>query len=470
MAHVSRFTAHVLADRVVPQTHLWYLWAMTFSPSGNEVLQLAGYTFQVRAHGGTGALARRPIRIVGGRAQVYQLIDTDTGDAYALKVMLPAFRKPQLLRNGALLRQLAPHPGFEACRQLYFTPESHPADMALFPDLAYASLMPWIQGQDWKAIIGNPEATIDADTTWEIAYQLVRLVRVLERNHIAHCDLSGGNVMVNLDTRRVHLIDFDEVYWPDAPLPAVLPTGTPGYRRRVESQWVESSDRFPMAVLVAEMLGWRDAAVRHNSSGDSFFTDEDCLGQDSGKYQLLEEFMYGLHSELGELLKRAWFAPAHAECPGPDEWRAAIIQARGWRSVPIDPLDRANVNLGALPSRGQGQVAQQAVASGLTSSEQQPQHPAVEKPAGSEPSLQTQGTVRDSAIPTNDLHPVEMHNVSTGQMEAASRRKAKAGISRSRPARVRRKVDLGNSIVIGIALLTIGVLLVGMFFLLFGGR
>src|SRR5437868_6409659 len=203
---------------------------MTFNPAGNEELTLSEHAYRVRAFAPSGPLASKAMRVVGGRAQVYQLIDAATDLPYALKVMLPAFRVPQLVRNHELLAQLGALPGFEACKQTYLTPQSHPDDLTRYPDLAYSSLMPWIPGTTWTMLINDPESNIDPNTSWEIAYQLVRLVRVLERQRIAHCDLSGGNIIVSLNRRKVTLIDFDDIYWLGAPPPSVEPTGTPGYR------------------------------------------------------------------------------------------------------------------------------------------------------------------------------------------------------------------------------------------------
>lgn len=405
---------------------------MTFNPMGNEEVRLAGYTFRVRALSQKGVLANKAMRVVGGRAQVYQLIDLHTGQLYALKVMLPAFRKPQLVRNRELLSQLAHLPGYEACKQVYVTQEEHSSDLVRYPNLLFASLMPWIGGVNWATVISNWSSVLDDETSWEIAYQLVRLVRVLERNGISHCDLSGGNVMVNLGARRVSLIDFDEVYWPGAPVPAVIPTGTPGYRRRVESQWEGSSDRFSTAVLVGEMLGWRDERVRSKSSGDSFFTDEDCNSRDPEKFRLMGQFLHSLYPDLGTLFERAWQAPSNDFCPTVEEWRAALVAARGWQALPIDPLDHSRIDVSILPKL---QPAETLV------------RPYPMPGASSLPTEALQRTYKPEPAP-----PPQMRQA-------------------TRPVKSRRKragrLNLANSIAITIATLSIGALLVGMFFLIF---
>src|SRR5262249_25991860 len=146
--------------------------------------------------------------------------------------------------------------------------------------------------------------------SWDLAYQLVVLLRVLERNHLAHCDISGANVMVRTGDGSaawtVNLIDFDELYWPRAPQPPELPGGTPGYCRGSRGQWEESGDRFAAAVLLAEMLGWRDAQVRGRRSGESYFAPPECEAAASERYSLLEAFLGGLHPALEQLFAQAW--------------------------------------------------------------------------------------------------------------------------------------------------------------------
>jgi hypothetical protein len=293
--------------------------------------------------------------MVGGRAQVYQLMDTETARVFALKVMLPAFRTPSLVRSASVLAQLGSLPGFESCAQVYFTPEKDPEDLARYPDLAYASLMPWIEGQTWSMVLSDSDTPLNNASSWEIAYQFVRLVRLLERHEMAHCDLSGSNIIVDVPALKVALIDFDDLYWPGAARPVTEPMGTPGYRRWTGEEghhrlWSATGDRFALAILVAEMLAWRDETIRSMSAGDSYFTETDLESRDPPRYRALSDYLHSLNVQVGALFDRAWQARSNASCPTAEEWRAAIIEGRGWRTIPIDPLD--HVRLGVEAQHG----------------------------------------------------------------------------------------------------------------------
>jgi hypothetical protein len=329
---------------------------MDFNPRGNEEVALAGRTYRVQAHGG--ALADKAIRIAGGRADVYRLVATDGGASFALKVMKPAYRVPELIRNRDLLAALAPVPGFDACKLTYFTPIEHGDDLHRFPNLAYASLMPWIRGTTWNEHMANG-ADLSTEASWALAYDCVVLLRVLERNQIAHCDISGGNVIVHPDQkghgRQVTVIDFDEVYWPGAPRPRLVPAGTPGYRRRDHQQWEASGDRLAAAILIAEMLGWRDSHVRSHSSGDSYFDDDECGSLDSERYQTLQRFLIELSPRLGTLFEHAWHARTGADCPPLSWWQLALIEAQGLPWIPLDRRDTVKIRLSpALNAQGAG--------------------------------------------------------------------------------------------------------------------
>jgi len=322
-----------------------------FNPNGNEIITLAGRDYQVQPLN-VGKLAATPpaLRIIhGARAEVFQLRDTSTNTLLALKVMRPPFRKPALIRNRALLAQLSNVRGFEACQLTYFTPQSHPNDLAHYPDLEYASLMPWIGGMTWSSVLDSrTQFPINDSTSWKLAYDLLVSLTVLERNHTAHCDLGSNNVIVDLQNPQTTLIDFDEVYWPDAPVPAGLPTGTPGYRRGTQNQWKASGDRFATAILVAELLGWRNAQIQNRSSGESFFSEAEYNDLSSARYLELQEFLDQLDSKLGSLFRKAWNAHSTEVCPSIQDWRRALAEAQHWKAIPLDYRDAFQINWSAV--------------------------------------------------------------------------------------------------------------------------
>ena len=197
-----------------------------FEPNPDQVIKLVGRHYKPLTilamtppeNGKPGKLAPRVARKTGGRAQVYQLIHTSTQQPSALKVLRVITDADYLANNQPLLHRLAAARGFEACKQIYFTPQDYPLELACYPGLRYGSLMPWVKGELWQDILaagrsGNP---LDPSISWRIAEDFAGAVHFLERHGIAHCDLSSGNVLVRLNEGTCSLIDFDDVYYSGA--------------------------------------------------------------------------------------------------------------------------------------------------------------------------------------------------------------------------------------------------------------
>ncbi len=317
---------------------------MSFNPDELDELILGANKYRIQKFDQPGLLQDRAIRVQGGRAKVYRLLD-EADKAFALKVMdAPNMRQQWLVYNKPLLKQLATVPGFEACKQMYFVGEAHQDLLREYPELEYANLMPWVDASVWSDIVTDQDA-LEAETSWQLAYHFAATVTLLERNKIAHCDLSGGNVLVDINKHSVELIDFDEVYWPDAPPPVVTPTGTPGYRKDDRSQWCGEGDRFAAAVLLAEILGWRDKTVRVSSSGNTYFSAKLNQPEDEDRYRLLQDFLSHLQPQLGDLFKRAWQASSLTDCPTMAEWRQALSYGPDYKTTSLTIWDNAAIDL-----------------------------------------------------------------------------------------------------------------------------
>ncbi len=327
-----------------------------FNPAGNEEVLLKGRTFRVQAHRSRVLVADKAAVRPGARAKVYHLTELSTGEAFALKVMHDPRGEPDLLRNRSILSQLAKVPGFEACGQQDFTPATDAVDLSRYPCLENASIMPWVKGQTWATFMGADDPNFDAETSWKLAYELAVIMSVLERNRIAHCDLSGSNVLVRPRAGKVTLIDFDDLYWETSPPLQIEPTGTPGYRQRDEVQWNLYGDRFASAILIAEMLGWRDPRVHAARSGDSYFSEADFTADNSRRYALLHNLLCQLHPELGQLFEQAWLAPL-SQCPPVFSWRPALLKAQGRDLVPLDERDRVKLTLPIVQPAAQSRPA-----------------------------------------------------------------------------------------------------------------
>jgi hypothetical protein len=179
---------------------------MLFRPNANDKLTIDDVTYRFIEHP---TIPGTPFGQAGRRATVYQLAG-DKGDLYALKVFYKAFRAPHIAESADRLRSFAKLPGLQVCER------------TVLDDLVYATLMPWMKGELWQEVIQNRRAYQFApELSAALAQALVRILAVMEQQQLAHCDLSGGNVIVMRTRGEVALIDVEDLYSPSL---------TPNYR------------------------------------------------------------------------------------------------------------------------------------------------------------------------------------------------------------------------------------------------
>ncbi len=255
----------------------------------------------------------------GRHAIVYQI--RSNGQAYALKVFRPVFRRPELLEAAAALWTYHELPGMRVCRQTVLTPEGYPDLIAQHEDLAYAMMMPWIDGETWFDIVHNRKMLLP-DQSRALADYTAWVLYALELNEMAHCDLSSGNVIIDSDLMQVNLVDVEDIYSPWLRCPSMVPAGTPGYRHRevvTSGQWGPYGDRFAGAVLLAELLGWAVPDVRERAWGESYFSPDE-LQQDTERYHLLHEALSAYEASFEDAFEEAWRSTSLVTCPPIEEW------------------------------------------------------------------------------------------------------------------------------------------------------
>jgi hypothetical protein len=253
---------------------------------------------------------------------VYQVLARD--DNRALKVFKQRFRTPAIALAAQSLAPYASLPGLEVCQRQVVSPELNSALVEQYPDLSYAVLMPWIEGPTWMESMMTKRA-LSRPESLAVARSLAETMVQMEREGLAHCDLSGSNLMLPLDC-GVALVDVDEMYGPGFERPEVLPGGTPGYSHRMAKQglWGPDVDRFAGATLLAEMLGWCDERAREVAWGESFFA-EDEVQEGGNRYRLLIAVLTEQWDKaVAELFERAWQCESMADCPAPGQWFAAL--------------------------------------------------------------------------------------------------------------------------------------------------
>jgi len=280
-----------------------------------------------------------------GRAAVVYRLNSDTA-ARAIKVFKPRFRLPSLVSLAQRLEPFADMPGLAVCQRTVLTPQRHAALLRQYPDLTYAVLMPWIEGPTWMEVVlrrDDPQdGSLSPAQSLTLASALTAILAEMEQSSVAHCDLSGPNVLLPLlasspsqgegrgggrtTGEDVALVDVEQLYGPDLEQPTVLPGGSPGYAHKTapDGLWSSEADRFAGAVLIAEMLGWCDSRVRNAAWGEHYFDPAE-IQTDSDRYRLLVTTLRERWGEaIAGLFERAWLSETLADCATFGEWLVSL--------------------------------------------------------------------------------------------------------------------------------------------------
>lgn len=297
---------------------------MPFRPTTQTQLTLAGAEYRFSEHP---AAPGMPYGQTGRRATVYQVQDI-YGRFFAFKVFQRAFQTDQVLRNAAALQPYASLPGLQVCYRKIITRTEQPELISRHPDLEYAALMPWVPGQTWQDIL-LARQPLEPSQSLFLARSLAATLAGMEARGLAHCDLSGANLLISSQGAGLALVDVEEMYAPGFERPSKLPAGSLGYAHQSASQglWSAEADRFAGAVLMAEILCWCDSSIHAVASAEQYFEgpemQSDCLRSQT----LLGALDRIFGGAVAGLLKRAWFAPSLQACPSFKEWMGVLDQA-----------------------------------------------------------------------------------------------------------------------------------------------
>ena len=292
---------------------------MPFIPAVGEQLRIDDVAFSITEHPTAPGM---PYGQEGRQAVVYQL--EVESDLRALKVFKPRFRIPSLVALAEKIEHYASLPGMQVCKRTVLTPQRHRALLRQYPDLTYAVLMPWVEGTTWTELISTKEP-LPPERSLALAMTLAEMLATLEQQNLAHCDLSGANLIITGES-NLALVDIEGIYAPGLSQPEAIPAGSPGYAHRTAPNglWSAQADRFAGAVLLAEILGWCDQSIRQAAWGESYFNPRD-LGGDNRRYDLLEGILKSMWGEpVASLFRRAWGSAALSECPTMGEWLVAL--------------------------------------------------------------------------------------------------------------------------------------------------
>lgn len=308
---------------------------MAFRPKPQDQIQIEGKGYTFTEHPSAPNMAYGQ---TGRRATVYQVC-ADDNSLHALKVFTVAWRDPRNAASAEQLHTFASLPGLQVCQRLVIKPEKHSSLITFYPELDYAVLMDWVSGETWQEVMLNAHP-LTIDQSREVGLAFLNILKQMERAGVAHCDLSGPNVMLKLDPPQMALVDVEDLYGPGLARPERVGGGSSGYAHKTAPRglWRADADRFAGAILLAEMLGWCDERVRRIAYGEQYF-DPGEVQQSSERYQvLLEVLRKQWGTQVAEAFAKVWFSETLDACPSFQEWERLLN--------PVD-LDRMQAKLAA---------------------------------------------------------------------------------------------------------------------------
>jgi hypothetical protein len=317
---------------------------MAFQARVNQLLRIDEVSHYIVEHPSVPGM---PYGQEGRQAIVYQLA-SDLGKR-ALKVFKSRFITPSSVTLADHLATLAHLPGLQVCQRVVLTPQRHASLLREYPDLTYAVVMPWVDGPTWTEMMLNKNTTshpsLTPDQSLMFARACAHVLSTMEQRAVAHCDISGSNMLLPAlvisyrpnDLSPIALVDVEELYAPNLERPRKLPAGSQGYAHKTspDGLWSAEADRFAGAVLIAEILGWCDSQVRGSAWGESYFDPEE-IQKDTERYQNILRVLRGRWGgRVAELFDRAWRSETLTECATFGEWLATLPGSDADRAFPI---------------------------------------------------------------------------------------------------------------------------------------
>ena len=294
-------------------------------------------------------VAGRPRSITKGQATVFFLQQAPQGNIWLLKIFSPG-RRPTDDYLRTVSSCLPGGAGFFTCTQRRLLARGYLdirrstyTNPALLDLVDGAVLMPKVPGSTWASIADDlRDGTLVLSTAerLQMCISLAGCVCILETCWCCHRDISHTNVFFDQEG-RAYLIDWDCLYHPQLPFQPNTTVGTMGciapFIRASDGNadaalsWCACSDRFALAVLIAEILlvgpevpipqedGTLFSQAQIDNARDDFVTEQ---------IQKLKE----VSERCGYLLQRAFDSSSFLACPSPGDWVSALkytVHAQG---------------------------------------------------------------------------------------------------------------------------------------------
>ena len=296
---------------------------MPFYPKPGDPINIDGIPFNFSPNP---YAPRMVFGVAGQKATVYRIETKKTGAVLGLKVFEPIFRSQRTADNAEKLLKYAELPGLQVCERTVLTNENHPNLIEDFPDLNFSVVMPWMQGSDWRFIVSEMKS-LSHEQCENLAKRTATVMKNMEEEGIAHCDISGGNVKVDFTSNDptntdIYLVDVEDIFAPDFPRPEEPSYSTPGYNHKEfeDGVWNPMADRFSTAVLIGEILGWSDDMIAKNPDDPSYFGKNE-MQTDCERYQNLKlSLKKNWKKEVEEAFSQAWFSNKLSDCPTITDW------------------------------------------------------------------------------------------------------------------------------------------------------
>lgn len=300
---------------------------MAFQTEVNSILEVNGEIFSIGEHPYAPGV---PYGQEGRQGTVYLLHSEDRRKKKALKVFRSKLINPSTVHLSSQINKFSSMDGLAACERMTITPHNNPELLAKEPDLLYAVIMPWIDGPTWMDIVLNKKQ-LTRRQSYTAAFALAEILVTMEQRGLAHCDLSGPNIIMPMfsegrnpvkSSNFVQLIDLEQMFSIQFERPEYLPIGSPGYAPKYANSqmWNSQSDRFSGAVILMEVLVSCTSVFAEQAWGESYF-EPDELQTLCERYDRFLQAVKPIWGDgIAALIQRAWESDELIQCPTFGEW------------------------------------------------------------------------------------------------------------------------------------------------------
>ncbi|MFD0588494.1 hypothetical protein ACFQZE_10810 [Paenibacillus sp. GCM10027627] len=300
---------------------------MAFQTEVHSKLVINGDTYLIGEHPFAPGV---PYGQEGRQGTVYLLQTEDRRQKKAIKVFRSQLINPSTVHLSSKISKYSAMEGLAACERSTITPHNNPELLAKEPDLLYAVVMPWIDGPTWMDMVMNKQP-LTRRQSYTAAYALAEIMATMEQRGLAHCDLSGPNLIMPMfsegrnqvkSSNFVQLIDLEQMFSNQFEKPEYVPTGSPGYAPRYANNqmWNAQSDRFAGAILIMEMLGSCMGAFAQQAWGESYFDPKELQTHCERYDRLISTIRPIWGAGVTGLIQRAWESDELSQCPTFGEW------------------------------------------------------------------------------------------------------------------------------------------------------